>query len=399
MREVPVVALAATLAVQTLCTMAAYSMSVAAPEVAAELGIPGATIGLYTSIVYGVGMASAVFSPGFIHRYGAIRVSQYCLLTAIAGLVVAALGGTVALVASSAVAIGLGYGATAPSSSHLLAKRTPPHMVNLVFSIRQTGVPLGGVCAGLAVPPLLLAVGWRGALLVEIVPCLALLLLLLLLRREFDADRDPARPLFREGAFRPLRLILEDAALRRLSIISFVYSGAQLCFMAFMVVYLTGRVGLDIVWAGRALAVYQVSGVLSRVLWGWLADRWVPPKLLLGGLGLLAALAAVLTAAFAPGWPVAAILAVCVLAGATASGFTGVAYAEYARLAGPGRTADATGAGAFAMFFGVMLLPSLFSLAIALTGSYATAFEAVAVASGASGLLLLLSRDRPATVK
>lgn len=391
MTGIPYVPLLATLAVQTLCTMAAYSMSVAAPVVAADLGIPGSMIGLYTSLVYGFGMTSAIFSPGFIHRFGAIRVGQYCVLTAMAGLAVAA-GGSVALVALSALVIGAGYGATAPSSSHLLAQRTPAPLRNLVFSLRQTGVPLGGVCAGLIVPVLLLFFDWREALLVEILPCLVLVLLLQFLRGEYDADRDPQRSLFRGGAFAPLKIILRDAALRRLSVMSFVYSGAQLCFMAFMVVYLTAEVGLDLIWAGRALAVYQLSGVLARILWGWLADRLISANALLGLLGLFGAVAAVLTGWFAPGWPLPVILTVCALAGATASGFTGVAYAEYTRIAGPGRTADATGAGAFAMFFGVMTVPPLFGAVIGVTGSYELAFDAVAVASAVSGMMVLLSR-------
>src|SRR5690606_11087890 len=120
---------------------------------------------------------------------------------------------------------------------------TPPRVVNLVLAIRQTGVPLGGVLAGVVVPPILLAAGWRTALLTELVPMAVLLVLLHFLRRDYDSDREPGRPLFPGGPLRLLRLILEIRELRLLSAASFVYSGAQLCFGAFMAVYLTERAG------------------------------------------------------------------------------------------------------------------------------------------------------------
>lgn len=390
--RIPHGALYGTLAVQTLCTMAAYSMSVAAPEVAAELNIPGSTVGFYISMVYGFGMISAIASPGFIHRFGPIRINQYCLLTAMASLLVAALGGTVALIAFSAFVIGTGYGATAPASSYILARRTPPGVVNLVFAIRQTGVPLGGVMAGIVVPPLLLAIGWRGALLAELIPMALLLVLLHFLRREYDSDRDPNRPLFPGGPLRPLRLIVEVPELRLLSAMSFVYSGAQLCFGAFMVVYLTERAGFPLVSAGLGLAVYQVAAVASRVVLGWVADRWISPRVLLGVQGVVMAAAAVVTGFFGPDWPLLAILAVCAVAGSTASGFTGLAYAEYARIGGAARAAEVTSVGAFSMFLGVMVMPSLFSVIVGATGSYAAAFDAVAVVAVLCGAALLMSR-------
>src|SRR5699024_5947445 len=122
--RVPWLAMISMLLVQAFVTMAAYSMSVVAPAVAAELGIGGSTIGLYTSLVYGVGMLSAVGSPGFIRRFGAIRTCQFALLVASAGLAVAAFGQTALVVALSALVIGSGDGVPAPSSSHVLAKRT-----------------------------------------------------------------------------------------------------------------------------------------------------------------------------------------------------------------------------------------------------------------------------------
>ena len=297
-------------------------------------------------------------------------------------------------IALSALAIAAGYGATAPSSSHLIVKRTAPGKISIVLSLRQTGVPLGAALTGILVPPLLLRVGWRDALLIELIPCLLMLALLQAIRHRYDDDRDPHRSPFREGVLRPLRLVVEDAALRRLSIAAFFYSGAQLCFGAFMVVYLHGRIGIDLVRAGQALAAYQIAGVLSRIVLGYVADVVLSPRTLLGCLGLLMAAASIVTGLFAADWPFGLILGICVLAGATASGFTGIAYAEYSRLGGAGRTAEATGAGAFAMFFGSMALPALASFVLGVTDSYTVVFTAVALLTGSSGAMLLASRPR-----
>jgi len=76
-----------------------------------------------------------------------------------------------------------------------------------------------------------------------------------------------------------------------------------------------------------------------------------------------------------------------VLAGATASGYTGVAYAQYARLGGARRT-EATGLGTAAMFSGVMLIPSAFGVAVARLGDYTPPYAALAVAAAVSAALL-----------
>ena len=58
-----------------------------------------------------------------------------------------------------------------------------------------------------------------------------------------------------------------------------------------------------------------------------------------------------------------AIGAVAAIAGASAGGYTGIAYAEWARLGGARRT-EATGLGTALMFFGVTVIPSGFGLAV-----------------------------------
>jgi MFS family permease len=385
-REMPFWPLAATLAVQTFATMSLFSVPTAAPEIARDLHVPGSLIGIFVSLVYGVGIVSALLSPGFVRRYGAVRATQVSLV-AVTGMLLTAAAGSVLSLALGAVVLGLAYGAIAPASTHLLVPQTPRPVFNLVMSLRQIGVPLGGVLGALFVPPMVGLVGWRGALLAELVPVLVLLVLLEWPRRAWDHDRDPRWPLWGGTLLQPFRLLREDAGLRGLSVASFVYSGVQLCFIAFMTVQLTSVVRVDLVRAGVALALYQIAGAASRPVWGWVADRYLSPSRMLALLGFAMALAALAVGRFGPGWPWAAVLGVAVFGGLTASGFTGVAYAEYARLGGVRRT-EATGLGTAAMFAGVMLLPSVFGAAVAAWGGWFLPYAVLAVLSAGSALLL-----------
>ncbi len=79
---------------------------------------------------------------------------------------------------------------------------------------------------------------------------------------------------------------------------SFVFTGAQLCFISFMTVHLTQSAGFDLVAAGWTLAAYQAAALVSRPLLGYVADRFVAPMRLLAALGFLMCVAAALSALF-----------------------------------------------------------------------------------------------------
>jgi MFS family permease len=379
--------LVATLAMQTLATMAAYSLPAAAPAVAADLGVEGSLIGFFISAVYGVSIVSAVLSPGFIHRFGGVRVGQLVLVAVLAMLATAA-SGSLAAIVLGAVLLGLGYGATAPVSAHVLVPLTPPARLNLVLSIRQIGVPLGGVLGSLIVPPLVLSIGWRPALLLELVPVVLLLLLLELPRRDWDGAGKPGQRLFRRGLMQALRVLVEDRGIRRLSVAAFIFSGIQLTFIAFMTVHLTRATTVDLVTAGQVLAVYQVFGVVSRPIWGWLADNWLPALKLLVAHGIVMGLAAMAAGQFGPAWPLWALFAVAAIAGATASGYTGLAYGELARQGGERRT-EATAAGSAVMFAGVMALPSSFGVAVTLLGGFEIAYAVLGLLAWLGAAVLI----------
>jgi MFS family permease len=377
--------LIASLVAQTLATMALFALPAIAPAVATALNVSGELVGLFVALAYGVGIGSALLAPGVIHRYGGVRTLQGVLIATAAMLLLAA-GGSVTWFGLAAVVLGLGYGAAAPASTHLLVPHTPARVFNTVMSLRQMGVPLGGVLASLLLPPLALRIGWRAALLAEIPAVLLLIALLQIPRRGWDTNLQPERRLIGRTLLAPFRL-LRNGPMLRLSIASFIYSGTQLCFVAFMTTQLTRVAQFDLVSAGRALALYQVAGAASRPVWGWIADRWVTPAnaLALHGFGMAAA--AFAAAGVGPHWNHMLVSLVVAVAGSTAGGYTGVAYAEYASLGGSRRT-EATGLGTAVMFAGVLLMPPGFGAAVAATGGYALAYTTLAVLALVSAVML-----------
>jgi MFS family permease len=371
--------------------MALYAVPTLAPEIAADLAVSGTLAGGFVAIAYGVGVVSALTSPGLIHRYGGVRAIQAVLLAATGMIALASVAGTVGQLAFAAFVLGIAYGASAPASTHLLVPHTPRPIFNMVMSLRQIGVPLGGVCAALVLPPLVAPLGWRGALALMLIPAVALIALMELPRRRWDAGRDPDRPAFGRTLTQPFQL-LREPRIRRLSYASFIYSGLQLTFVAFMTTHLTSIARLDLITAGQILALYQIAGSVSRPIWGWVADRFLTPAQTLATHGFGMAVAALLVGQFGPAWPVAALFAVALFAGCTACAYTGVAYAEFAALGGVRRT-EATGLGTAMMFAAVMVIPPLFGLGVAAVGDYGPGYIVIAVLA-VSGALALLAPTR-----
>jgi MFS family permease len=388
LRSMPLAPLAATLAVQTLATMALYSLPALAPEIARDLHVAGTLVGSFVATAYGVGIISALISPGVVRRYGGVRTTQAVLLAAAGMLAMAALGSGVTGLALAVVVLGLGYGAAATASTHLLVPQTPQPVFNLVMSLRQIGVPLGGVLAALILPPLTLAIGWRGALLSELGPVLLLIVAMEIPRRSWDHDAEPGRRVLGRSLLQPFSL-LRESRFRRLSVAAFVYAGLSLCMVAFMTVQLTTVVGLTLIQAGQILAAYQIAGSLSRPFWGWIADRFLTPAQTLALLGAGMAAASVFTGFYSPNWPTWAIMANALFAGGTSGGYTGVGYAEYAALGGSRRT-EATGLGTAIFFAGGMAAPPVFGIAVTAMGGFLDSYIIGAACALASAVLLVL---------
>ncbi len=389
----PTLILAITTAIQSIVALATVAVPVLAPAAAADLGLSVGMVGYFISIMYVGASISALVSGGLILRYGSIRVSQVCLgLCAVSLLLLTIV--PLPLIPVVAVLLGCGYGPITPASSHVLARTTPPHMMALTFSIKQTGVPFGAVLAGLVVPPLTLAFGWRTAALTVAVACLLMMVIAQTLRDALDTDRRLVHPLSLANFTTPFQLIFANPAIVRNVFTSQSYAGLQLTFVTFAVAYLTESLAYTLVAAGLALSCANVGGVVARIVWGWVADRTRSARMVLGLLGVSMAAATLGIAAFTPAWPYAAVLVVYVLFGITAVGWNGVQIAEVARLSPPGMAGVVSGGNTFITFLGIILLPAVFTLTRDATGTWGIAFVVVCLPALAMGIMQLVYARR-----
>ncbi|MGH8738706.1 MAG: MFS transporter [Burkholderiales bacterium] len=383
--------LAATLAVQTLVALAVYCAPVMAPVAAPALGVPPSTIGYFVALVYAGSMLGSVTSGGWVARFGPIRVSQIGLLLSLVGLALGA-SAWLPLVALGAVVIGLGYGPATPASSYILARASPPGLVALTFSIKQTGVPLGGAIAGVLVPVLIHALGWRESALAIGLACLVLAFAVEPVRARYDRGLNRKAPISLRSAFAPVALVLRERRLKEMALTSFVYGGVQITLVSYLVTFLTDAFALRLVLAGLVMAVSQVASVIGRVLWGVVADRALSRRRMLGLLGIGMGISAITTLAAGPQWPLWLLFTYAAVFGATAVGWNGVYLAEVAHLAPQGQTSQATGGCLFFTFLGVVITPLLFNVVLSLDGSYAVAYAIFGLPSLAIGARLLLAR-------
>jgi MFS family permease len=386
-------ALAATLAIQALVSMAVLTPPVFAPLAAPAIGVAASETGIFMAFAYGGASVASMASGALLRRFGAMRLSQLCLVFCSIGV---ALVATAALpvVVLGAIILGLGYGPVTPASSHILVRQAPPARRAFIFSAKQTGVPLGGVLAGGLVPPLVVAFGWQiAAIAVGLCGCV-LALAVEPLRPRFDAEEPKLGAGERRGIFEGIRLVLSLASLRLLSLASFTFGATQLSFATFIVAFLTDALGFDLVSAGSLLAVGQTAGIVARLVWGWVADRFIAPWRLLSLLGFVMAGATVAVGLFTPTWPYAALVLVALVHGATAIGWNGIYLSEVARLAPPGTAGAATGGALAITFLGIVTGPPLFSLIVAMSGSYRPAFFATAALALLGGLACLVAGKR-----
>jgi sugar phosphate permease len=275
----------------------------------------------------------------------------------------------------------------------LLVRHTSPERRNLLFSIKQTGVPLGGVVIALAAPVLAVTVGWRWSLAMIGVFALATLLLAERARSGWDSERRPAGSL-RSAPFGGVPLVWRQKALRWVALAAVLFSSVQRILLSFTVVYLVAEGGYGLVEAGIMLSIAQIGGSITRIPWGWLADRLHSGLAVLSIICVIMILSSIALVALDPGWPKPLVYLLFLALGASCLGWNGIVHAECSRLSPAGKVSLVAGGTSFFIFGGVMVGPPLFVLMYGATGNYGTTFVLMVVTGVAAlGFLRLAHRQ------
>ncbi len=387
--------LVATLTVQSLVAMALLNLPVVAPAVAKDVGISTNYLGAYVALAYFGAMIATLLGGAAVKRWGAIRLSQTGLVLAAIGLFLCAIP-SVETIALGALFIGAGYGPITPASSHLLIKSTPPEKLSFVFSVKQTGVPLGGMIAGATVPSLDHLIGWQWAFVCAGIACAICAWAVQPLREGLDDDRDPTvKPSLATSFVLPLKLIFSHRTLRKLSYMSFMFSIAQMALMGYLVTFLYEDLGWSLVAAGGALTVAQAAGVSGRMLWGYVSDRWLGATMMLLVIAVLLVIGAIGTALLGPESSPWFLFPVLVIFGSSAIGWNGVFLAEIARQAPKGQAGVATGGTLCITFLGVMVGPPIFGVLASMLSSYGLSYGVLSILGIVILMLLIPLYRRP----
>jgi len=369
---------------QTLTAFLTRIFPVIGPALTDAAQVPAEYIG-YLAALNSVGTMWYLLAAGdWLPRLGPLRALQLGTIVGIAGLVLALFGSWWALVVAS-VLIGFGYGPSPTAGSEVLMQYAPARHRSLVFSIKQSGVPLGGAIAGMLIPLLFDAYGWRGACIGSALLVLALTVLVQPLRGSIDRTRDAARPLRLARLIdprmvrTPLQSLGSDRALLLCTASSVCFAIVQGSLLAFFVTYATLRLDMSLAAAGAAFALMQVTGTGGRVFAGWAADRAHSPRLVLVALGLASAATIASIAAMRPTWPGWTVQAIAAVAGIASTSWNGVFMAELSELAPRGRVGEIAAAATFFTFIGYVVGPATFGWALTHQVSYAFAFAVLAV--------------------
>jgi MFS family permease len=343
--------------------------------VKSDLGLSAAGAASLFS-VFMTGCVAGSYAAGVLaDRYGEARV--LVLMTAASG---------VCFLVTAALAFPVLYGAlfvggvlgsvTTPAGGGLVRQLFAQDKRGLAMGFRQAGVPIGGVISAALLPPLAHQYGWRSALVVAALICLAGTLPLAAAGRRLR--RHPRAAGIRKGAV--------TTAIKLLTLWGMAAVVAQFALLIFLPLDVHQRAGLSLTAAAAFNGVVAFFGLAGRLSWGWAADRMVR----FGRKATLCAAAALGVVAFAllvvlpDSTPIAGWVVVAALAGFAIVGSQSVFIAMLAESTHPEGVGAAVG---FTMTFttaSIAASPPLLGVLADSSGSYRYVW-------GVVGLLMLVA--------
>jgi predicted MFS family arabinose efflux permease len=385
--------LALILAAQTAANVGPLGIPAIASLIRADLGLTLTQAGSFISAYYIGPILMSLPAGTMADHWGIARTLILGQIVIAGGLLAVSASGSYPVLIVLMVGAGFGYGMLNPTSTKAVMAWFPQRQRATAVGLKQVGLPFGGALGAALLPFLGLALGWRRAVVI------AAALLLVTAIASVVVYRDPAdmaRPA-RHTAGRAMRAVLVTRDLWLVASSTLIFAGMQTVWMAFLVLYLQGVVGLTLLAAGRYLALAQLAGMAGRIAFGVLSDRTFggrrrAPLAIAGSLSALCSLAIAFTG---PGSSPAWLAVLALVFGFAGIGWNGVQHTLMAELAGPTAAGTAVGLGLAVSSLGVTLGPLIFGRCVEMVGDYRGPWIGLAIAMVAGLALLAFVRERP----
>lgn len=363
-----------SVAIVSLSTQPVFLLGAGFLQIGDELGFSATGLGVLTALFFLTASAASPRLGRVVQRIGwrsALRINallsgSILLLISISARSTAVLGGL--MIAAAGV-----YGLANPAANLTLAEYVHPRRRALTFALKHAGIPTSTLLAGLAVPVLIVTVGWRWAYAAASLLTIVVLALIPRSPRpvpDHSKQEDPRR------FVRPLstRLLIGLGAGSALATTSAIALSTYLVAAAV-------DAGLSESDGGFLLFAGSIASIGGRVAAGLVTDRIGAKGF--AGIGVLAGLGAVVFAILpmAGGWG----FAVLVLLG-FATGWAWPGLMTYSVVnANPDTVAASSAIAQSGVFIGAGLSPIVLGL-IADNVSFDAIWLTVAIALGGSAV-------------
>ena len=270
------------------------SVGVIAPDLAREIGLNAAEIGLLSSAFFFAFAAAQIPLGIALDRYGPKRCMLICAAIAFLGTLAFAVATTPAALVTARILMGLGSSCYLMAPLALYAKRFPPERFTLLAGIQ---IGIGTVGTLFVTAPLAWAsasIGWRATFLVVAGFVVAGALLVAFVVREDAADRTEAGK--RETLRESLRGVLE---VTRMPSFVPIFAMNVVAYSSYVLIvglwggpFLSDVYGYGLTARGDLLMLPAISHIVGVVAWGHV-ERYFgayKPLVLAGALATAAAL-------------------------------------------------------------------------------------------------------------
>lgn len=342
-------------------TFPQYALGVLAPLLLDEIDIGEIELGLVASVLYVAAAVVARFGGRQLDRMQGRSALLLLFITSTGSLILISLSRSMLWLFGAVLISGIAIGANNPVTNRLIALHVPAGRRGYVIGIKQVGVKVANVAAGVLIPLFALTLGWRPGLrtfaLVGLILGLAILKVVPAGSTEPTSSRPRGTPADLRGRVRWLRYYAAFMAIGMSSITTY------------LPLHAVQNADMSLTQAGGVVTIMGSVAVGARLVWAALADRTGKPATLmivLAGVGSVALLM-VASAGTLGAW----ILWIgAAVVGATVGSWNVVAHLTIVQEVDAAQTASATGLLQATFLVCLAIGAPVFGALVDVTGSF-----------------------------